>query len=59
MATQDESVLMQKTLKRMARLVKMRAKRFNTPLIYSENGAIVSYDVRKKQKTILYARTKV
>jgi hypothetical protein len=56
---ENENILMQSTLKRMARLVKMRAKKFNTSLIYSENGNVVAFDVRKKKKTILYAATQV
>lgn len=55
----NNNILTQDILKRMARLVKMRAKKFDTPLIYCENGNVISYDVRKDKKKVLYAAAKI
>jgi len=43
----------------MARLVKMRAKRFNVPLVYGDHGDVIVWDIKSNKKKIINAATKM
>lgn len=59
MTYREENKAMQNVLLRMARLAKMRAKRFDTPFVYSQNGNLIALDIKNKKKKSIHVRTKI